>query len=104
VLEGLWGGRSEFERTPKYSIVRREQKWRHKAYRTRPDIFLPVEVAFLLYFGLVVALAAQQHIFLALPFLMMFFSGYFYIVLLSVLQRVERRPAAVADASAVTTG
>ena len=98
VLEALWGRRTEFERTPKYSIVRSEQRWRHKAYRTRQDIFFPLEVAFLIYFALVVLLAAQSGIFLALPFLMIFFSGYFYIVMLAVIQKVERRPAIPASA------
>jgi cellulose synthase/poly-beta-1,6-N-acetylglucosamine synthase-like glycosyltransferase len=96
VLEALLGGKSEFRRTPKYSIVDASQKWKHKSYRTGSDIFFPIEVAFALYFALVIGLALLQRIYLALPFLMIFFSGYFYIVLLSVLQRIERPRRALA--------
>ncbi len=104
VMEGLLGRKSEFRRTPKYSIVDRSQRWKDKSYRSGADMFFPIELAFAVYFAIVVGLAIQLRIFLALPFLMIFFSGYFYIVLLTVLQKVERpRPSAVIAAAAAKT-
>ena len=89
VMEALLGGKSEFRRTPKYSIVEASEKWQDKSYRPAADIFFPVEVAFAVYFALAIGLAVQQRIYLALPFLMIFFSGYSYIVLLTLLQRID---------------
>jgi len=104
VLEAFFGGETEFRRTPKYSIVDASQKWKHKGYRTGSDMFFPIEVAFAFYFALVIGLAAQQRIYLALPFLMIFFSGYFYIVLLSLLQKIERRATALVEVRAPAEG
>ena len=102
VMEALLGAKGDFRRTPKYSIVEASEKWKDKSYRPASDIFFPVEVAFAAYFALVIGLAVQQRIYLALPFLMIFFSGYFYIVLLSLIQRFDGL-GAVKD-PAVTTG
>ena len=96
VLEALLGRQSEFRRTPKYSIVDGAPDWRRKAYRTRVNLSFPFEVALAAYFALTIAISLEEGIYLALPFLMIFFSGYFYMTMLTVAQQLPklRVPAA----------
>ncbi|MGH9443042.1 MAG: glycosyltransferase [Thermoanaerobaculia bacterium] len=98
VLEALFGRKTEFRRTPKYSIVDASQKWKDKSYRAGVNKFFPIEAAFALYFAIAIGLAVRQRIYFALPFLSMFFSGYFYIVLLALAQKFERPGRALVDA------
>jgi len=90
VLEALIGKSTEFRRTPKYSIVDGAQDWSRKAYRTRINLSFPFEVALAMYFALTLAISVEEKIYLALPFLMIFFSGYFYMTMLTVGQQLPR--------------
>jgi len=105
VLEALLGKDTEFRRTPKYSVVDGGGEWRQKAYRTRINLSFPFEVALAMYFALALAISVEEEIYLALPFLMIFFSGYFYMSLLTILQGIPRlrAPAVIAALAAGET-
>jgi len=105
VLEALLGRQSEFRRTPKYSIVDGAPDWRGKAYRTRINLSFPFEVALAAYFALAIGISVEEGIYLALPFLMIFFSGYFYMTMLTVAQQLPklRDPAGLVRASEKAT-
>jgi len=105
VLEALLGKDTEFRRTPKYSVVDGGEEWRQKAYRTRINLSFPFEVALAMYFALALAISVEEEIYLALPFLMIFFSGYFYMSLLTILQGIPRlrAPAVIAALAAGET-
>jgi cellulose synthase/poly-beta-1,6-N-acetylglucosamine synthase-like glycosyltransferase len=93
VLEALIGKGGEFRRTPKYSIGEEAEEWRGKAYRTGVNPSFPFEVALAAYFALTIALSLMERIYLAIPFLLIFFSGYFYMSMLTVAQQLPRRLA-----------
>jgi cellulose synthase/poly-beta-1,6-N-acetylglucosamine synthase-like glycosyltransferase len=90
VLEALLGKDGEFRRTPKYSIGEGAAEWEGKAYRTRINLSFPFEVALAAYFAMTIGISLEEGIYLAIPFLLIFFSGYFYMTLLTVVQQVSR--------------
>lgn len=98
VLEALLGRQTEFCRTPKYSIVASGQSWRDKAYRSRLNLTVPLETAFALHFALGIAVAFSQKIYLALPFLFLFFLGYAWMAVLTLAQAFSPRRRGAAPA------
>ena len=91
VLEALLGRQTEFCRTPKYSIVASGQSWRDKAYRSRINLTVPLEAAFAVHFALGIGIAVSQRIYLALPFLILFFLGYSSMAILTIAQAFAPR-------------
>jgi cellulose synthase/poly-beta-1,6-N-acetylglucosamine synthase-like glycosyltransferase len=104
VLEALLGRRTEFRRTPKYSIVEAGQEWRHKGYRSRLSFTFPLEVSFAAYFAAAVAVALDQKIYLALPFLTLFLAGYLSMALMTILQLAPPLKDSRATAGACSRG
>ena len=93
VFGALSGRRSEFERTPKYSIRGAGEAWRDKLYRSRPGSTVLAEAGFAIYFAAAIAESIRQRMFLALPFLLLFFSGFVYMCALTLAERrTIRRP------------
>jgi len=90
VIEALIGKGGEFRRTPKYSVGEDAEDWQGKAYRTGINPSFPFEVALAAYFALTIAISAVERIYLAIPFLTIFFSGYFYMSMLTVAQQLPR--------------
>ena len=90
VLEALLGRESEFRRTPKYSVGDRPEDWSRKAYRTRVNLSFPFETALAVYFAVAIGISIEDRIYLAIPFLMVFFSGYFYMTMLTLAQQLAR--------------
>ena len=90
VLEALIGKGGEFRRTPKYSVGEEAQAWQGKAYRTRINLSFPCEVVLAAYFATTIGISFAEGIYLAIPFLMIFFSGYFYMAMLTVTQQFPR--------------
>jgi cellulose synthase/poly-beta-1,6-N-acetylglucosamine synthase-like glycosyltransferase len=84
VLEALFNKESEFVRTPKFGIEKRDDNWASKKYKGNKNILIPViELALGLYFTFAVITCAIEGIWLTLPFLMLFQYGYLYISFLS---------------------
>lgn len=91
VLEALLGIRSEFARTPKYRIERKQQSWLWSHYRRRAGWSPLVELALGIYFLFTVAYAYQNENYATLPFLLLFVWGYLYTAIFSLGQGLFER-------------
>jgi cellulose synthase/poly-beta-1,6-N-acetylglucosamine synthase-like glycosyltransferase len=92
VLEALFGVKSAFARTPKYSVKKKGERTQAKVYRKRLGIIPWIELAIGCYFAWTVYYAVTTENFFTVPFLVLFVFGYWYTGLLSLLQgRFERR-------------
>ena len=91
VMEALFGVKSAFARTPKYSVKKKGEKSQAKVYRKRLGIVPWIELAIGCYFAWTVYYAMSTENFFTVPFLLLFVFGYWYTGLLSLLQgRFER--------------
>ena len=91
VLEALFGVKSAFARTPKYSVTKKGEKSQAKVYRKRLGIVPWIELAIGCYFTATVWYAISSENYFTVPFLLLFVLGYWYTGLLSLLQgRFER--------------
>ncbi|MBX5478535.1 MAG: glycosyltransferase [Pyrinomonas methylaliphatogenes] len=90
VLEALLGIRTEFVRTPKYRIERADDAtWKRKKYHRRRGWLPLLELSFACYFLLALAYAVHMELWGTLPFLMLFFFGYAYMGVMSLLQTLN---------------
>ncbi|MCB1055132.1 MAG: glycosyltransferase family 2 protein [Acidobacteria bacterium] len=90
VLGGLLRRGGVFHRTPKYSVIRPGEGWRFKRYRAGRSPSMLLEGFLALYLGVCLVVAWQQRMWLSLPFVYLFFHGYAYVFLLSVLSSRPR--------------
>jgi len=91
VMEALFGIKSAFARTPKYSVAKKGEKSKAGKYRKRLLLTPWVELAIGVYFALAIAYTFTNHNFFTAPFLILFVLGYWYTGLMSLLQgRFER--------------
>ena len=91
VLEALFGVKTAFARTPKYSVQKKGEKSQAKKYRKRLGIVPWIELAIGCYFAWTIYYAITTENFFTIPFLVLFVFGYWYTALLSLLQgRFER--------------
>ncbi len=91
VLEALFGIKSAFARTPKYSVKKKGEKSQAQKYRKRLGIVPWIELGIGCYFAFTVYYAVTTENFFTVPFLLLFVLGYWYTGLLSLLQgRFER--------------
>ncbi len=91
VMEALFGIKSSFKRTPKYSVQKRGQKSQAAKYRKRLGIIPWIELAIGGYFALTIWYAMVNGNFITVPFLILFLVGYWYTGFLSLFQgRFER--------------
>ena len=86
VLEGLFGKKAEFVRTPKHGVIKNGQAWRKKKYRAGKTFHSIVECAFALYFVATIVLAVITGSWSSIPFLIMFMAGFLYVGSLSLYQ------------------
>ena len=86
VAEGLFGGESEFVRTPKHGVVRNEQSWSKKKYKAGKNFFSLLEFGFGLYFVATIALGVYIGAWMSIPFLVLFMVGFLYVGGLSLYQ------------------
>jgi len=91
VMEALFGIKSAFARTPKYSVAKKGEKSKASKYRKRL-LWTPwVELAIGGYFALAIVYTFTNNNFFTAPFLLLFVLGYWYTGLMSLLQgRFER--------------
>ena len=87
VIEALIGRQTEFARTPKYGIERRQDEWIGKKYRTATVVQPLIELGLGLYFTYAVFYALSNQIYGTLPFLMLFQIGFLYTGVLSIAQQ-----------------
>jgi cellulose synthase/poly-beta-1,6-N-acetylglucosamine synthase-like glycosyltransferase len=87
VVEALVGYRTEFVRTPKYSVeVQTDETWKQKKYKRKRGWLPLLELAFSVYFLLAIMYAVQMRLWGTIPFLSLFFFGYGYMGVMSLLQ------------------
>ena len=86
VAEGLFGGESEFVRTPKHGVVRSEETWVKKKYKAGRNVYALIEFGFGLYFVATIALAVWIGAWMSIPFLILFMVGFLYVGGLSLYQ------------------
>jgi cellulose synthase/poly-beta-1,6-N-acetylglucosamine synthase-like glycosyltransferase len=107
VLEAVFNHQSEFTRTPKYGIDGKSKraegtkKWRTSRYIPLKSLLPFLELGFALYFTYFVVIAFRHHLWLSLPFLILFQGGFGYVALTSFAQwlpRVNVEPSEPADA------
>ncbi len=93
VFEGLLRRRSEFVRTPKYAIEKKQDAWQVKKYAIREKIDWVVVVEILLaiycFFGVISSLYYLE--IAALPFQLLYLIGFGSIAWLSIRQGLEAR-------------
>src|ERR1700676_1220574 len=86
VIEALIGKQSAFARTPKYSVISRQDKVGAKKYRKRLGWVPWLELLVGTYFALTVYYAVENENYITVPFLLLFVTGYWYTGLMSLLQ------------------
>jgi cellulose synthase/poly-beta-1,6-N-acetylglucosamine synthase-like glycosyltransferase len=87
VLEALFGQESGFVRTPKYGIEEKRGETRWKRYRGLRSYQPLMELALGLYFAVILYTAIHYHVWLGIPFTLLFLAGFLYIGSLSLLER-----------------
>ena len=91
VMEALFGIKSAFARTPKYSVKKKGEQSQARKYRKRLGLIPWIELGIGCYFALTVWYACSSENYFTVPFLLLFVLGYWYTGLLSLLQgRFER--------------
>ena len=84
VVEALMNKESEFVRTPKFGIEKKNDNWASKKYKGNKNLLITVvELVLGFYFTFAVIICISEGIWLTLPFLLMFQYGYLYISFLS---------------------
>jgi cellulose synthase/poly-beta-1,6-N-acetylglucosamine synthase-like glycosyltransferase len=84
VLEGFGRSSGEFVRTPKWNLTGdRRSRGATGGYVSARNLCRFLELAFALYFTVVVALAVRMRLFGTLPFLGIFFVGFWYVTVQS---------------------
>ena len=87
VIEGLFGQQSEFVRTPKHGVERRQDSWSQKRYKAgAAAISTWVEIGFGLYIVGTILLAILSGSWVSIPFLVLFMVGFLYVGTLSLHQ------------------
>ena len=91
VLEAIFGVKSAFARTPKYSVKKKGERSQAQKYRKRLGIVPWIELGIGCYFAFTIWYAVTSENYFTVPFLLLFVFGYWYTGLLSLLQgRFER--------------
>ena len=91
VLEALFGIKSSFKRTPKYRVAKKGEKSQAAKYRKRLGIVPWIELAIGSYFAMTIWYAIANGNYFTVPFLFLFFMGYWYTGLLSLFQGTFER-------------
>ena len=92
VLEAVFQRPSDFTRTPKYRIEGVSGEWRSKKYRARGNYSLVGEMLLAGYFFGATVFAIVENYWIGVPFLLVFFNGFAYTALLSILSSGARSP------------
>jgi len=87
VLEALLGVKSEFVRTPKYRVEEtNDATWKRKKYKRKRGLLPLLELGFAFYFLLAIIYSSRLHMWGTIPFLLLFFFGFGYMGVMSLLQ------------------
>lgn len=84
VLEGIFGGKNNFHRTPKFSVESEDDAWKGKRYAIPFGWGTLGEISLALYALVGVELAWQHHALGAIPFLLLYAAGFGFTAWLGV--------------------
>ncbi|WP_026976293.1 cellulose synthase family protein [Flavobacterium tegetincola] len=85
VLEGLWGKKSDFIRTPKFNVESLKEKWKQNTYISKKvSKFVVVEGLLMLYFLFGIYSGIRLDDFGLMPFHVMLFLGYGFVFVKSI--------------------
>lgn len=88
----VWVGRkTAFERTPKYGITARAQKWESRRYYVKVDLLVAFEILLALFNLGTVWLAWQNSNWLIMLYAAIFAAGLFFNSGLTIIQAIQRR-------------
>jgi cellulose synthase/poly-beta-1,6-N-acetylglucosamine synthase-like glycosyltransferase len=90
VLEGLFGIKTSFTRTPKFCIQKSSDVWQDKKYRAKVGLVPLFEIGLGLWFTLVVIYSFYNAIYGPIPFLLIFQFGYLYTGFTSLIQDTKK--------------
>jgi cellulose synthase/poly-beta-1,6-N-acetylglucosamine synthase-like glycosyltransferase len=90
VVEGLVGPRGAFDRTPKFRIEHRGDRWWGKRYRAAANPWVLLELGLAAYFAFAIASLAMAKLYAPLPFFALYFFGYFYVGAVSLFHAARR--------------
>ena len=99
VFEAVIGNESAFVRTPKFNqdgTSKGNSGWLAKRYRGARGLVPILELLFALYFTVSLGYCIRQQLWMTVPFVMIFFTGFWYVSLMSLFQG-RRRVVTVAD-------
>ena len=91
VLEALFNRKTEFKRTPKYMVEKKNDRWADKKYKGEKNFLPVIELLLGFYFTFNIYFALINGIYVSIPFLMIFQAGFFYIAFLSIFQATWAR-------------
>jgi len=95
VLEALLGVKSDFVRTPKYRVEETsDATWKRKKYKRKRGLLPLLELSFAIYFMLAIVYSARLHMWGTIPFLLLFFFGFGYMGVMSLLQTASGKKLA----------
>jgi cellulose synthase/poly-beta-1,6-N-acetylglucosamine synthase-like glycosyltransferase len=87
VFEALLGVKTEFVRTPKYRVEdTTDATWKRKKYKRKRGLLPLLELGFAVYFLLAILYSVNLRMWGTIPFLTLFFFGFGYMGLMSLLQ------------------
>ncbi len=87
VFEALLRVKTDFVRTPKYKVEdTADATWKRKKYKRKRGLLPLLELSFAVYFLLAIAYSARLHMWGTIPFLTLFFFGFGYMGVMSLLQ------------------
>jgi hypothetical protein len=87
VLEALFGIKSDFIRTAKYSVEEtHDETWKSKKYKRKRGLLPLLELSFSIYFLLAILYAIRMSMWGTVPFLSLFCFGFGYMGIMSVVQ------------------
>jgi hypothetical protein len=86
VLEALFGMDSEFKRTPKHGIHDEKGSWINKKYSGQMDLITMAEISMSVYFMINIYFAWQYELYVVIPFLLLFLTGFSYVSMVTLWQ------------------
>ena len=89
VLDGIWGGRNEFIRTPKFGLHAHEDRTRPRCYHATPTSTAWVELALAGYFLVGLLVAIHRSLWMAVPCLLLCVVGFGYVGWLSMCEQIS---------------
>lgn len=90
VLEALFGVDSAFKRTPKYGIQGNRDSWINKKYSGKLDFITAAEIGMSVYFLVNIYFAWRYELYVVIPFLLLFLTGFSYVSMVTLWQSAGR--------------